>query len=120
MSQRNQSDEHALDITSGRSGWWGAFAGVIAMVFVAVPLSAAIGLATHPATQTLFSGERITGASQAGYSAFWWIVAIVLLALPFGIGFLIARASSRALAVVGAIVVLFVIAVIVLGQLFVF
>ncbi|WP_395244720.1 hypothetical protein ACGGZK_02680 [Agromyces sp. MMS24-K17] len=115
----NGSREEALDITEGKSGLWGALAGLIVAALIAVPLSAAFAFATHPATQQLF-GARLQEASPGGYQAFWWIVTIFLLALPFLVGFGVAKLSTKALLVIGAIVALFVILVLVLGQMFVF
>ena len=108
-----------MNITSGRSGLWGALAGLIVAALIAVPLSAAFAFATHPTSQQLFAG-RLEEASQGGYVTFWWIVTLLLAALPFLVGFGVAKLSVRSLTVVGAIVVLFVIAILVLGQLFVF
>jgi hypothetical protein len=103
----------------GNPGLWGALIGLIIFVFVAVPASAAIKYATHPASQQLFGG-RLSEATTGGYVAFWWIVAIMLLALPFLVGYAIAKMSGRTIIIIGAIVILFVIAVVILGQLFVF
>lgn len=115
----NGSREEALDITEGKSGLWGALAGLIVAALIAVPLSAAFSFATHPATQQLF-GARLQGASTAGYQTFWWIVTIFLVALPFLVGFGVAKLSTRSLLVIGAIIALFIIAVMILGQMFVF
>ena len=103
----------------GNPGLWGALIGLIIFVFIAVPASAAIKYATHPASQQLFGG-RLSEATTGGYVAFWWIVAIMLLALPVLVGFAVAKMSARTIIIVAAIVILFVIAVIILGQLFVF
>lgn len=111
--------EETLNISEGRSGLWGALAGLIVAALIAVPLSAAFAFATHPTSQQLFAG-RLEEASQGGYVAFWWIVTLLLVALPFLVGFGVAKLSVRSLTIVGAIVVLFVIAIMVLGQLFVF
>lgn len=108
-----------MDITRGRSGMWGALAGLIVAALIAVPLSAAFAFATHPTSQQLFGG-RLEGASPGGYVAFWWIVTLLLAGLPFLVGFGVARLSVRSLTIVGAIIVLFVIAILVLGQMFVF
>ncbi|MGZ0712985.1 hypothetical protein ACWPKO_32060 (plasmid) [Coraliomargarita sp. W4R53] len=104
---------------NGSPGLWGALFGLIVAAFIAVPLSAAFSFATNPKTQQLFGG-RLSEATQGGYVAFWWIVAIFLAALPFLVGFAVAKMSGRTLAIVGAIIALFIIAVMVLGQLFVF
>jgi amino acid transporter len=116
---RSGQPEEALDITRGRTGMWGALAGLIVAALIAVPLSAAFAFATHPTSQQLFGG-RLEGASPGGYVAFWWIVTLLLAGLPFLVGFGVARLSVRSLTIVGAIIVLFVIAILVLGQMFVF
>jgi hypothetical protein len=121
MSTKSRQGPHretTLQVGVGR-GHWGAFAGLIVAVLIAYPLSACLAFATHPATQKLFGG-RLESASQAGFQAFWWILALLCIALPFIVGFGIARLSTRTLAVVGGIVVVFLILVIVLGQLFAF
>ena len=117
-AQREKHDQ-TLDVTEGRSGLWGALAGLIVAALIAVPLSAAFAFATHPTTQQLFAG-RLDEASTSGYVAFWWVVTLLLAALPFLVGFGVAKLSARSLTIVGAIVVLFVIAIMVLGQMFVF
>lgn len=117
-AQRAEHDQ-TLDVTEGRSGLWGALAGLIVAALIAVPLSAAFAFATHPTTQQLFAG-RLDEASTGGYVAFWWIVTLLLAALPFLVGFGVAKLSARSLTIVGAVVVLFVIAIMVLGQMFVF
>ena len=104
---------------SGSPGLWGALAGLIVAAFIAVPLSAAFGFATHPQTQQLFAG-RLSDATQGGYTAFWWIVTLMLLALPFLVGWGVARLSGRTIAIIAAVIALFVIAIVILGQLFVF
>jgi len=103
----------------GRTGWWGAFVGLIVAVLIAFPLSASIAFATHPATQRLF-GEHLAEASRAGFQTFWWLLALILAALPFLVGFGIAKLSDKGLAIAGGVVVVFVIAVVVMGQMFVF
>jgi len=108
-----------MDVTEGKSGQWGALAGVIVAALIAVPLSAAFAFATNPSSQQLFAG-RLEEASRGGYIAFWWIVTLLLAALPFLVGFGVAKLSVRSLTIVGAVVALFVIAILVLGQLFVF
>jgi amino acid transporter len=118
QSQSHQPEE-TLNLGEGKSGLWGALAGVIVAALIAVPLSAAFAFATHPTSQQLFAG-RLEEASQGGYVAFWWFVTLLLAALPFLVGFGVAKLSVRALVIVGAIVALFVIAIMVLGQLFVF
>jgi amino acid transporter len=111
--------EEALDITEGKSGLWGALAGLIVFAFIAIPLSAAFTFATTPHSQQLFAG-RLSEATQGGYQFFWWMVTIFLLALPFLVGYGVAKLSVKSLSIVGAVIVLFVIAILVLGQLFVF
>ena len=111
--------EEAIDVTEGKSGLWGALAGLIVAALIAVPLSAAFAFATHPTSQQLFGG-RLENATQGGYVAFWWIVTLFLAAPPFLVGYGVAKLSVRSLTIVGAVVALFVIATLVLGQLFVF
>ena len=105
--------------TEDRRGWWGAFAGLITCALIAFPLSVTLAFATHPAAQRLLGG-RLESASQAGFSAFWWLLTVLIAALPFVVGFGVARLSSHGLAIVASIVVLIVIAIVVLGQVFVF
>lgn len=119
MSTRGNDGEGRLDVWSEKAGLWGALAGIIVAALIAVPLSAAFAFATHPATQQLFGG-RLEEASTGGYMAFWWIVTLLLAALPFIVGFGVAKLSASGLVILGAIVALFVIAIVVLGQLFVF
>lgn len=120
-AQQGQANQHeeTLDVSRGRSGLWGALAGLIVAALIAVPLSAAFAFATHPNTQQLFAG-RLEAASTGGYVAFWWIVTLLLLGLPFLVGFGVAKLSVRSITIVGAVVVLFLIAILVLGQMFVF
>ncbi|WP_344370615.1 hypothetical protein [Agromyces tropicus] len=118
-SSRQPHDEQALDIGARHSGLWGWFSGIIVLALIAVPLSAAFAFATNPRSQQLFGG-RLSEATTGGYQAFWWIVTLLLLALPVLVGYGVAKMSGRALIIVGAIVALFVIAIMVLGQLFVF
>lgn len=121
MAPQQQSEEmHGGVLSGGGSpGLWGALIGLIVFVFIALPLSAAVGYATHPNTQQLFAG-RLSNTTEAGYVAFWWIVAILLLALPFLVGFGIAKMSVKTIVIIASIVIVFVIAMVVLGQLFVF
>lgn len=112
-------EEEPLRFSAGHQTMWGWFAGIIVLALIAVPLSAAFSFATNPRTQQLFAG-RLSDATTGGYVAFWWIVAIMLIALPFLVGFAVAKMSGRTIIIVGAIVILFVVAVIILGQLFVF
>jgi membrane-anchored protein YejM (alkaline phosphatase superfamily) len=119
-SRQGPHKEETLHIGNGVGrGHWGAFAGLIVAVLIAYPLSACIAFATHPATQKLFGG-RLEAASQAGYQAFWWILALLCLSLPFIVGFGIARLSTRTLTVIGAIVGVFLLLVLLLGQVFAF
>lgn len=123
MSTRGTSqhthDEQSLQIAGRHSGMWGWFSGIIVLALIAVPLSAAFAFATNPRTQQLFAG-RLSEATAGGYQAFWWVVTLLLVALPILVGYGVAKMSGRALIIVGAIVALFVIAIMVLGQLFVF
>jgi amino acid transporter len=116
---RSAPHEEALNLTEGKSGMWGALAGFIVAALIAVPLSAAFSFATHPTSQQLFGG-RLEEASPGGYVAFWWIVTLLLAGLPFLVGFGVAKLSVRSLTIVGAVIALFVIAILVLGQMFVF
>src|SRR5690349_23101773 len=77
---------------------WGYLAGIIVAAFIAVPLSAAFSFATHPNTQQLFSG-RLSDATQGGYVLFWWLVTALLVAIPFLVGFAVAKLSGRTLAI---------------------
>jgi len=104
---------------NGSPGLWGALIGLITFAFVAVPLSAAFAFATHPHTQQLFGG-RLENATTGGYVAFWWIVTILLLAIPFLVGFGVAKLSARTVVIIGGILVAFFIAILILGQMFVF
>ncbi len=118
-SQRQQESGGVLSEDSDRTGLWGFLVGIIVAAFIAVPLSAAVSFATHPNTRELF-GVHLQNASPAGFSAFWWLVALFLAALPFLIGYGIAKMSRRALGIIAAIVAVFVIVFIVLSQLFLF
>lgn len=104
---------------NGSPALWGALLGLIVFAFVAVPISAAVRFATHPLSQQLFGG-RLSEATTTGYVAFWWIVAIFLLALPFLVGWGVAKLSGKTLAIIAGIVALFFVTTLVLGQLFVF
>ena len=120
-SGQSSTREEALNIDpeGNKSGLWGALAGLIVFALIAIPLSAAFAFATTPHSQQLFAG-RLSEATQGGYQFFWWTVTIFLFALPFLVGYLVAKLSVKSLAIVGAIIVLFVIAIMVLGQVFVF
>jgi amino acid transporter len=115
-AQKNETDRLAL---GGRSGLWGALLGLIVAAFIAVPLSAAVAFATHPHTQQLFGG-RLADATAGGYTAFWWIVALLLVALPFLVGFGVAKLSARTLLIIGGVIVAFIVVILILGQIFVF
>ncbi|MFF1635220.1 hypothetical protein [Leifsonia sp. NPDC058248] len=117
-SKQGPHQETTLQLGDKR-GLWGAFAGLIVAVLIAYPLSVCVAYATHPGTQKLFGG-RLESASQAGYQAFWWILALLCLSLPFIVGFGIAKLSARTVGIIAAVVVVFLILVIVLGQMFVF
>ncbi len=121
MSTKSRQAPHEESTLSlgGSRGLWGAFAGLITAVLIAYPLSACVAFATHPASQKLFGG-RLEQASQGGFQAFWWVLALLCLALPFIVGFGIALLSARTVAVIGGVVVVFLILVMVLGQLFAF
>ncbi|KQX05245.1 MULTISPECIES: hypothetical protein [unclassified Leifsonia] len=118
-----QADSHqsgsGVFLSSDRSSAGAWLAGLIVLVFVAVPISASLAFATNPNTQQLFAG-RLSDATTGGYQAFWWIITLLLVALPFLVGFGISHLSSRALAIVAAAVAILVIAAVVLGQLFIF
>lgn len=111
--------EEAMDITEGKSGLWGWLAGIVVLALIAIPLSASFAFATHPHEQQLFAG-RLGEVGTGAYQAFWWIVTLFLVALPILVGYVVANLSAKSLAVAGAVVALFVIAILVLGQLFVF
>jgi amino acid transporter len=117
-SRQGPHQESTLEIRD-RRGLWGALAGLVTAVLIAYPLSASIAFATHPATQALFGG-RLEDASQVGFRLFWWVMALACLALPFIVGFGIAKLSARTVTVIGAVVVILLILLIVLGQLFAF
>ncbi len=122
MSTKSKQGPHqvrALNIENGHRGQWGAFAGLIVAVLIAYPLSAAIAFATHPSTQNLFGG-RLASTSQGGYQAFWWIIALLCASLPFIVGFGIAKLSNRTIGILTGVVAIFLILIIVLGQLFAF
>ena len=118
-AQTQNDDDETLRLGGRHPDMWGWFVGLIVFALIAVPLSAAFAFATNPGTQQLFAG-RLSDATTAGYQAFWWVVTLMLLALPVLVGYGIARMSARALAIVGGVIAVFFIAVLVLGQLFVF
>lgn len=111
--------EESLRLGGRHPDMWGWFVGLIVFALLAVPISAAFAFATNPATQQLFAG-RLSDATSAGYQGFWWVVTLLLIAVPVLVGYGIARMSARALMIVGGVVVVFFIAILVLGQMFVF
>jgi amino acid transporter len=119
VQHSSSQHEEGLNITEGKSGLWGFLAGVFVFALIAVPLSASFAFATNPSTQQLFAG-RLDEMSPGGYIAFWWVVTIFLVALPFLVGYAIARLSGRSVAIVGGIIAVFVIAILVMGQMFIF
>jgi len=102
---------------NGSPALWGWLIGLVAFVFVAVPISIAVRFATHPATQQLFGG-RLEEAGSGAYSAFWWIVTLFLLAIPVLVGWGVAKLSGRTLAIIVGVIAVFFIAILILGQLF--
>src|ERR1700712_3628150 len=116
---QRQSTSQGTALEDGHRGGWGAFAGLITFVLIAFPLSATIAFATNPQTQKLF-GSHLADASQFGYRAFWWLLSLALLSLPFLVGYGLTHLGSRGIKIAGAVIVLFVIAVVILGQLFVY
>ena len=95
---------------------WGILTGIIVAALIAVPLSASVALATHPETRFLLEGKGAE-VSALGYTAFWSVAAIFFAALPFITGFGVARLSPKTVKVLAAVVVLFLIVQLVLGQL---
>lgn len=123
-TSRNTTSHHEETLADSESmrskqGLWGAFAGLIVAVLIVFPLSAAWAFATNPTSQKLFGG-RLEEASQFGYSLFWWLMVLLIASLPFLVGFGIAKLSSRGLAIAGAVIAVFIILILVLGQMFVF
>ncbi|MCW3492138.1 hypothetical protein [Microbacterium sp. SSM24] len=120
MATRHDQEPHGGVLSgNGSPGLWGALIGIIIFAFVAVPISAAVRFATHPSTQQLFGG-RLEEASTTGYVVFWWIVAILLFALPFLVGWGVAKLSGKTLGIIAAILGVFFIAILIMGQLYVF
>lgn len=115
----NRSAQKTDSTEESKAGLWGFLAGIIVAAFVAVPASAAVAFATHPHTSQLFAG-RLSETSTGGYQAFWWFVALLLIAMPFLVGYAVAKLSSRTLAIVGGIIAVLIIVVFILGQVFVF
>lgn len=100
---------------SRSANMWGLLSGLIVAAVIAIPLSAAIGFATHPGSRFLFEGA-LSGATPIGYVLFWWVAAAFLAALPFLVGYGVAKLSKKALGIVGAVIGVFLIALIVLAQ----
>ncbi|WP_374975298.1 hypothetical protein ACEYYH_15920 [Microbacterium trichothecenolyticum] len=118
QQQKAEPELHGGVLSGGGSSTlWGWLIGLIVFVFVAVPISIAVRFATHPATQSLFGG-RLEEATSGAYSAFWWIVALFLFAIPVLVGWGVAKLSGRTLAIIVGIVALFFIAILIFGQLF--
>ncbi|WP_445997019.1 hypothetical protein ACUWEX_02545 [Okibacterium fritillariae] len=118
-SRQGPRDAETLDIYTGKEGMWGLLAGVVTGVLIALPLSASFAFATHPFSQRLFGGE-LADASRAGFSAFWWLLTLLFAALPFVVGFGVAKLHGRSLAILAGAVAVLVIVLVVLGQLYVF
>ena len=118
QQQKTEPELHGGVLSGGGSSvLWGWLIGLVVFVLVAVPISIAVRFATHPATQELFGG-RLEEASSGAYSAFWWVVALFLFAIPVLVGWGVAKLSGRTLGIIVGIVALFFIAILVLGQLF--
>ena len=94
---------------------WGLLSGLIVAAVIAIPLSAAIGFATHPASRFLFEG-RLGDTAPIGYVLFWWVAAAFFAALPFLVGYGVTKLSPKALTIVGTVIGLFLVALIVLAQ----
>ena len=116
MAQQKHSE--TLNIREG-SRMTGFFVGLLVGVGVLIPIISAVGFATNPYTQRLFSG-RLADVSSGGYVLFWWLVAAILIALPFLAGLAVNKLSKRGLAIVGGILVVVVIIALVIGSMFVF
>ena len=114
----DRKHDETLDIRGG-SKLTGFFVGLLVGVGILIPLISAIGFATNPYTQRLFSG-RLADVSEAGYVIFWWLVAAILFALPFIVGYAVDRLSKRGLAIVGGILVVVVIIALIFGFIWVF
>ena len=116
MAQQKHSE--TLNIREG-SRMTGFFVGLLVGVGVVIPIISAVGFATNPYTQRLFSG-KLADVSSGGYVLFWWLVAAILIALPFLAGLAVNKLSKRGLAIVGGILVVVVIIALVVGSMFVF
>ncbi len=103
----------------GGSGLTGFLVGLIVAVVVTIRAASAVAYATNPMTRYLFSG-RLSETTPAGYAIFWGLVAAVLIALPFVVGWGVTELSNLGLAIIGGIVVVVVIVLIILGTTFVF
>jgi len=119
MSSKSRQTHSSNETAHVDRGVVGLLAGVITAVVIGFPLSAAVAYATHPATRTLF-GSHLSNASAVGFAVFWWILALLLVSLPFLVGFGIAKLSTRWLSILGGVIVLLVIVLVVLGQMFAF
>lgn len=113
-----QKHDENFNIREG-SKMTGFFVGLLVGVGILIPLISAVGFATNPYTQYLFSG-RLSDISEGGYRLFWWLVAAILFALPFVIGYAVDRLNRRGLAIVSTILIVVVIAALVIGMIFVF
>ncbi len=118
-SGKQQEPELHGGVLSGNGSpvLWGWLIGLVVFAFVAVPISIAVRFATHPATQQLFGG-RLEEAGSGAYSAFWWIVAAFLLAVPVLVGWGVAKLSGKTLGIIIGILALFFIVILVFGQIF--
>ena len=116
MAQQKHSE--TLNIREG-SRMTGFFVGLLVGVGVLIPIISAVGFATNPYTQRLFSG-KLADVSSGGYVLFWWLVAAILIALPFLAGLAVNKLSKRGLASAGGVLVVVVIIALVIGQMFVF
>lgn len=110
--------DETMNIRDG-SSLTGFLVGLLVGVGVLIPLISAVGFATNPYTQRLFSG-KLADVSSGGYVLFWWLVAGILLALPFLAGLAVNKLSRRGLVIVGSILVVLVIIGLVIGSMFVF
>ncbi|MGN6125070.1 MAG: hypothetical protein ACTHON_00745 [Humibacter sp.] len=119
QGSRQGSQHHEEEALQLNRGLWGWLAGLITLVVVAFPISASFAFATNPATRSLF-GSHLSGMSAAGFSAFWWILTLLLLALPFLVGFGIAKLSGKWVGIIGVIIVILVVGLVVLGRMFAF
>ena len=84
---------------------------------LAEPVAGARRIGCGSAGITNVSVPRVRCATDVSVSG---AVTLLLLALPVLVGYGVAKLSTRALGIVGGVVALFVIAILVLGQMFVF